>query len=115
MFSFRPATSWYIRLDTFHVVSKDRVAAALAGTTPASLSSTDKMYAAYFTLEDYYEVKDYLGTLYDWAQISRILDLPAYSSYPVLASKFAVGLYKLKSFDPPWLEGVRCQIVIHVI
>jgi hypothetical protein len=62
------------------------------GSTPLfsfTPTAADGIYAAYFTLEDYYKVRDYLGTLYDYGQISRILNLDGYSAYPVLATKFS--------------------------
>lgn len=93
-FSFKPNTPWQMHLDTFFVVDSSQ----------ESLKETDKMFSAYFTLQNYYEVEDYLGDLYDYGQIDRIYYISDYSPHPVLANK--KGFHSvLEDFVPKYNVG----------
>ena len=112
VFSFRPTTPWFIRLDTFYIVSADRAAGDSEGKI--TLSADDEMYAAYFTLEEYYEVRDYLGTLYDLGQVQRIVNLPDYSDSPILSSMTA-HFSLFDGFTPLYNVGDQDQLTLYVV
>jgi len=109
-FSFSPLTPWNIRVDTFYIVPISR-----SNEEPILLTSADRITAAYFTLEDYFEVQDYLGTLIDFAQIGRILYLDGYNDGgPILSSQTA-HFSIFDDFTPVYVAGEKQDITIYSV
>lgn len=73
-FVHKPATPWHIRLDTVYSVGMDQ----------KMISDKDMIYAAYFTLEDNFEL--WRNGLFKYGQIGRITYLKHYSDGPILAN-----------------------------
>ena len=94
-FVHKPAIPWHIRLDTVYSVDIDR----------NTISEKDTIYAAYFTLEDNFEVYENLNAVFKYGQIGRISNLKHYSDGPILANYN--GFYSMfDGFIPKYNIGI---------
>lgn len=73
-FLFPSSTPWYIRVDMLFVLPSSRKKEG-----KLDIVSSDNVYGAVMTLLDYFEVADYLGDLYDFGQIARVLKVDGFA------------------------------------